>query len=302
MSEQETLCFYLSISEGKMLSREVQKLLKQRKQARSLKRFVSQVTSAFKRRGVRGVNGVCTTASSEKMLMLRVPVMNINRLKGGRFARRWVKTEAHHVWKRAAVTPSVQNILCSVTHLLLQVLWFRGHLQDPLWLAGGEAAGLPSQQGQWPGHRHGPHCAGENRSGVCSLPRRKQVNASVTLFFFFLCFYFISSPTICLALTQPPRSPASTGAPTQPTVIFWTCASWCFEPLLAVATSWLWVACWPTASGRWRSLSAVMWCWSRGSMPWCAAPSTTGRWTSAVQEAHPHPVGVHKSSKQRFSI
>lgn len=38
-----------------------------------------------------------------------------------------------------------------------------------------------------------------------------------------------------------------------------------------------------------------MWCWNRGSTPSCAAPSTTGKWTSAVQEAHPHPVGVQNN-------
>lgn len=93
-------------------------------------------------------------------------------------------------------------MFCSVTRLLLQVLWFRGHLQDPLWLAGGKAAGLLSQQGQRPSHRYSPHCAGENRSGVCSLPGGKQVNGSVTLFFFRFLFSLV--PTVSLALTQPP--------------------------------------------------------------------------------------------------
>lgn len=31
-------------------------------------------------------------------------------------------------------------------------------------------------QGQWAGHRHRPHCAGEDRFGVRSLPGGKQVN------------------------------------------------------------------------------------------------------------------------------
>lgn len=192
-------------------------------------------------------------------------------------------------------------MLCATIRLLLQVLWFCGHLQDPLWLAGGKAAGLLSQQGERPSHRHSPHCAGENRSGVRSLPGGKQVNASVNPFFF-NSFFFCLIPNSWFVPDLTSTHSASTGVLTQPTVISWTCASWYFEPLLAVATSWLWVACWPTASGQWRSLLAVMWCWSQGSMPLCAALSTTGRWTSAVKEAHPHPVGVHKSSKHRISV
>lgn len=205
--------------------------------------------------------------------------MDINRLKaeGRDSLTAFRRTEAH----------SFQNMLCSVIHLMLQVLWFRGHLQDPLWLAGGEAPGLLSQQGERPSHCHSPHCTGENRSGVCSVPGRKQVNTRDSQ------GLLLSSFPHCLFGPDPtPTCSVSAGGQTRPTVICWTCASWSFVPLLAVATRWLWVACWPTASERWRSSSAVMWCWSRGSTPSCAAPSTTGRWTSAVQEAHPHPVGV----------
>lgn len=138
--------------------------------------------------------------------------MNINRLKAeGRKIRSVFRrtevfpdTSASH----AAMIPPAQSTLCSVIHLLLQVLWFRGHLQDPLRLAGGEAARLLPQQGERPGNRHIPHCAGENGSGVCSLPGGKQVRPSYPISFilkwFILFFSFTSSPSVCSGPTQPP--------------------------------------------------------------------------------------------------
>lgn len=65
-----------------------------------------------------------------------------------------------------------------------QVLRLRGHLQDPLRLAGGAAAGLLPQQGQRPGHRHSSHRAGEDRPGVRTFPGREQVNGTTTIRYF----------------------------------------------------------------------------------------------------------------------
>lgn len=102
-------------------------------------------------------------------------------MRGGRKRRRSVKRLASTSqsgldasWAEYTVRAPTDSR--SLTHCVpSQVLRLGGYLQDPLRLAGSEAAGLLPQQGQRARHRHGPHRAGEDGAGVRTLPGGQQV-------------------------------------------------------------------------------------------------------------------------------